>query len=214
MRITAIIFDLDGTVVLSEEAYEEAFRRVLKEEGVKDIPKHPQVSGIGVKENWEYLKQKHSLSPSVEALTRRCQDEYLSHLERVRVREGFSATVQQARKRGIKVALATSNAGWLTQKVIGHFGLDKDFASVTSGDEVERAKPAPDLFLRAAQKLGVEPKECVVIEDSPAGVEAAKNAEMRVVALTSSYATAKDLREADVVVSKLEEVSWEQLEKN
>lgn len=207
MRPAAAIFDLDGTVLLSEEAYEEAFKKVLSDNGVKNPPKHPQISGIGVQENWEILKEKHSLTPSAEQLTQDSQDEYLARLGQVRVREGFLKLVKDFKDSGVLVALATSNAWWLVKRELEHFKIEQYFDSITTGEEVDETKPQPDIFLKTAQKLGVEPGQCLVFEDAPSGVEAAKNAGMKVVALTSTYASKEDLKGADVVVSSLEEIT-------
>lgn len=207
MKLATVIFDLDGTVLLSEEAYEEAFKKVLEDEGVKNIPRHPQISGIGVKENWQILKEKYGLALTVEQLTKRCQDDYLSRLDKVRVRDGFFNLAKELKGSGILVALATSNAWWLVERELEHFNLKNYFDSVVTGEEVGETKPAPDLFLETARKLGVEPETCLVVEDAPKGVEAAKNAGMKVIAITSSYAKPLDLENADAVVSGFEEIS-------
>lgn len=207
MKIVAVIFDLDGTVLLSEEAYEQAFRKVLEENGVKKIPRHPQTSGIGVKENWVVLKEKYKLAPSVEQLTSVCQDEYLARLDKVAIRDGFFKIVGDLKDSGILVALATSNAWWLVEEVVRHFGIGQYFDSITTTEDVNEPKPEPDIFLETAAKLGVEPGECLVIEDTPAGVAAAKSAGMKAIALTSSYAKEDDLKEADIVVSGFEKIT-------
>ena len=101
----------------------------------------------------------------------------------VKAMPGAREIIARARTAGLPIALATSGMRIHADISLEETGLAGSFDSETTGDEVTRGKPAPDLFLMAAERLGVEPADTVVLEDSPLGVEAAKSAGMRVVAV-------------------------------
>jgi len=207
MKLSMVIFDLDGTILLSEEAYGKAFKKVLQDNQVKESSEHPQIAGIGVKENWEILKNRYKIKKSVEELTEQTQEEYLKTLDEVQIREGFLKFANELKRSGILIALATSNAWWLVEEDLAYFNLESLFDVITTGEEVEYNKPDPDLFLETAKKAGIDSSECLVIEDSIAGVKAAKAAGMKVIAMRSWYEEEKDLKQADKVVSSFNQIS-------
>lgn len=213
MNINAVIFDLDGTVLDNEDEYGIAFRKVLKSLGKKIEKKYPHIGGIGVKENWPILLSKYHIKTdkSIEELTRETQNAYLSQLSRVDFKKGIESFVNDLKIAGIKVALATSNAWWIVEEVSGTLPIDKLFDITTTGEEVELKKPEPDLFLITAQKLGVEPSGCLVIEDSQAGIEAAQRAGMKVIGITNNPKHATVLKNADLVIKNYNEISPEKL---
>lgn len=213
MKISAVIFDLDGTVLDNEDEYGIAFRKVLKNLGRKVDKKYPHIGGIGVKENWPILLSKYHIKTdkSIEELTKETQDAYLSQLSRVDFKKGTESFINDLKNAGIKVALATSNAWWIVEEVSDALPLDKLFDVTTTGEEVEFKKPDPDLFLITAQKLGVEPPGCLVIEDSQAGVEAAQRAGMKVIGITDNPKHTEVLKNADMVIKNYYETSPEKL---
>jgi HAD superfamily hydrolase (TIGR01509 family) len=121
------------------------------------------------------------------------------------------ALIESLRESGIKTALASSSPKHLVDLVMDKFGIAGLFDLILSGDEVERGKPAPDIYLGAAKKLGVTPENCVVVEDAPSGVAAAKAAGMRCLAVGTS-ASKSGLVAADRVVGGFEEVNLQTLQ--
>lgn len=213
MRIAAVIFDLDGTILDNEDEYGAAFREVLRGLGKRVDSKYPHVGGIGVKENWPLLLAKYKIKTrkSIEELARETQDAYLKMLSRVRTKSGFEEFIGDLKDSGIAVALATSNAWWIADKVMAQLNLEGFFDITTTGEEVDYKKPDPDLFLITAKKLGVEPKDCLVIEDSQAGVEAAQRAGMKVVAIARDKKHAKSLKDTDLVINSYNNLSAEKI---
>lgn len=203
MAISAVIFDLDGTVLDNEDEYGAAFRSVLRLLGKKVDKKFPHTAGIGVKENWPHLLSKYHIKTkkTIEELTRATQDAYLSNLSRVTLKKGFKNFIRDLADSGIGVALATSNAWWIFGEVSEQFHLEDYFSVITTGEEAEYRKPDPELFLLTAQKLGIEPENCLVIEDSQAGVEAAHRAGMKVIAIARDNKHAQTLKDADLIIS-------------
>lgn len=202
MKTSAVIFDLDGTVLDNEDEYGASFKKILESLGAKDVPDIPQVGGIGVKENWPVLLERYKLKTrkSIEELAHKTQEEYLAQLEKVTLKAGFEDYISFLREGGIKTALATSNGWWVVDEVFDKLKLDSYFDEVTTGEEVVNKKPDPDLFLLTAEKLGVEPGGCLVIEDAASGIRAAKKAGMKVFAIARNSEHARELGGADKIV--------------
>ncbi|MFC1649804.1 HAD family hydrolase [Patescibacteria group bacterium] len=192
MPIKAIIFDLNGTVLDDEHIYASAFRNVLKSLG-QEVDDAEHVLGIGVAENWPILLRKFKIKTKKTAheLASLTTKEYLKLFDsEVVLTKGFEEFAQNVRESGISTALATSNSWEVVEKAFDKFGIDKYFECVTTGEEVTQKKPSPESFLLTADKLGVEPKMCVVIEDADSGIEAAKSADMMVIAIQNANAEA------------------------
>lgn len=213
MTISAVIFDLDGTVIDNEDEYGEAFRKVLKSLGKKVDKKFPHTSGIGVKENWSLLLSKYRIKTkkTTEELARETQDNYLKLLDQVNFVKGFEEFVRELKDSGIRVALAPSNAWWIVDEVSDAFNIRDYFEVITTGEEALYKKPDPDLFLITAEKLGVDPKECLVIEDSRAGIDAAQRAGMKTIGIARDSKHAKALKRADRIIKNYIQVTPEEI---
>ena len=215
MVVYAVIFDLDGTVLDNEDEYGRAFRKVLVSLGKKVDKKYPHTQGIGVKENWPVLLAKYSIKTkkTIEELTRATQDAYLVQLSDVNFVRGFENFVDELKNAGIKVALATSNTWWIVNEVSENLNIDEIFSVITTAEEAVFNKPDPEIFVLTADKLGFEPEKCLVIEDSVAGIEAAKRAGMKVIGIARDSKHANDLKEADFVVTDYTQISPQKIAK-
>ena len=213
MKISAVIFDLDGTVLANEDEYGEAFAKVLRSLGAKVTSDFPHVGGIGVKENWPGLLKKYKIitEKTLDELAQETQRQYLKLLAKVNLKEGFEVFIKNIKDSEIPIALATSNEWSILEQTFAKIKIERYFDTVTTGEDVASKKPAPDLFLETALKLGVEPSECLVFEDSSSGIEAALGARMRVVAIARDDAHAKSLGKANLVIRSYWEVSPEVL---
>jgi beta-phosphoglucomutase-like phosphatase (HAD superfamily) len=120
--------------------------------------------------------------------------------------DGVVEFMDLLKENGISISLATSSNWEITDKILEHLGLTNYFESITTGEEVLNSKPAPDIFLLAAEKLGVDPMDCLVIEDSVSGIIAAKDAGMKVIAI-SSEDNEEDLENADLVVESFSAIT-------
>lgn len=208
MSLSAVIFDLNGTVLDDEHIYGAAFGEILKELGAKDVTDNPQTKGIGVKENWPQLLKKYKLKAdkTLDELARLTQREYLSHLSDVTLMNGFEEFATSLRESGVKLALATSNEWWIVEKVFDELDLEGTFDVTVTKEEVSRNKPDPEMFLLASEKLGFTPELCVVIEDAEAGVQAAREAGMKVVGIAATEEDEKLLKKADLLVKDFKEL--------
>jgi HAD superfamily hydrolase (TIGR01509 family) len=211
--LSAAIFDLDGTVLNNEEEYGRAFKKVLQNLGICIGEKYPHISGIGIKESWEFLVEKFKIKTtrSLEDLVKATQEAYAEELPRVKLQKGFIPFIEELKRHGIALALATSNDAQILQKVNGLFDLKRFFAVITTKEEVRHLKPAPDLFLKAAEKLKTMPEKCLVVEDTQAGIEAAHRAGMKAIGIASDSQRAEDLRGAKLIISNFEGLTVEEL---
>jgi pseudouridine-5'-monophosphatase len=211
---SAAIFDLDGVLLDTEPLYTEATQTVLARYGKRYEPEHKRfVMGRSPLEGARWLVEYLGLPISAEQYL----DERAGHLEQLFAIcpciPGAQALVTSLSSRGIRLALATSSERTLYElKVEKHAWFDA-FEYVVCGDDprLSRAKPAPDIFLLAGSALKVEPRECIVFEDSAAGVQAGVAAGMRVIARPQPPITAADVAQAHLVVSRYEELDLDRL---
>ena len=197
-KLKAVIFDLDGTILDNEDIYARAFCSVLKARGIScENVKH--ISGIGVKENWERMKAELSLPEEPEDLASETQKFYLDHLPEIKIRPGFHKLVYFLRSQNVLVLLATSNIREIGQFVLEKMKISGLFDTKTFGDEVNRKKPAPDLFLAAIQKEHLLPNEVIVIEDSPSGIAAGRAANAKTWVIKTDRFTLEELTRANYI---------------
>jgi HAD superfamily hydrolase (TIGR01509 family) len=190
------VFDLDGILVDSEPLWSEAIVEVLKDFGAAYRPElEPRHRGMKMKDLVPFLLAEHRCAAEPAEFARKLLDALFRRFDRLVPLPGAERALELARKKG-KVALASGSPPEMIRRVLDRFGWR--FDAVCSADEVARGKPAPDVFLLAARRLGVAPHECVAIEDSSNGIRAAKAAGMRVIAVGNA------LGPADVRLPSLE----------
>lgn len=188
-HIKAVIFDLDGTLVDSMWMWKAIDIEFLKEYG-RSCPDNLQkkIEGMSFSETAVYFKERFDLPVSVEEIKQRWVEMSLyKYKHRVPLKSGAKEFLGHLRRRGILVGIATSNGREMVDAVLRALEVDSYFQQVITACEVAAGKPAPDIYLRVASELGVNPKECLVFEDIPAGILSAKRAGMRVCAVEDEY---------------------------
>lgn len=196
----AIIFDLDGTIVVSHPTHFAAYEKLFGEFGVKwNYEEFNSIfAGTGAPSIIELILKRNGIKDfNRAALVRKKRDLFQSILDgkKLSVVPGFYDFLKKINEAGLKKAIAS---GSNRQNIIGmleNIGVLEEFAEIVSGEDVTNPKPAPDIFLAAAEKLGVPPAECLVIEDMDHGVAGALAAGMKCIALTTTIGK-KRLREA------------------
>lgn len=206
--IQAVLFDMDGVIVDSEPRHERAFREIFSELGYAGeshgihFPDYYGRSDLAV---WQDFVVKHRPPQTLEHLVAWKQGRFIEMLRKEEpIFEGLPDLVSKAAAR-YRLAVASGSSHPVIDEVLALRGLRPFFPVVVSVQDVAQAKPAPDVFLRAAELLGVAAAACCVIEDSAAGVTAGRAAGMRVIAITNSL-PAERLSHATHVVSTYEEV--------
>ncbi|MFD9938878.1 HAD family hydrolase [Streptomyces massasporeus] len=182
----SVIFDLDGTLVDSEPTYYEAGRQTLADHGVLDFTwaDHERYVGIGTQETVADWKSRYGLPASVDELVAAKNRRYLE-LARgaTRAYPEMRSFVELLAAEGVPMAVASGSSPQAIAAVLTGTGLDAHLHTVVSADEVAHGKPAPDVFLEAARRLGAAPSDCVVLEDAAPGAAAAHAAGMRCIAI-------------------------------
>ncbi|MEU0287102.1 MULTISPECIES: HAD-IA family hydrolase [Streptomyces] len=182
----SVVFDLDGTLVDSEPNYFEAGRRTLAEHGVPDFSwaEHERYVGISTRETVTDWRSRYGLSASVDELVAVKNRHYLE-LARTKtdVFPQMRTFVERLAGEGVPLAVASGSSAEAIDAILSGTGLDAYLRTVVSADEVPHGKPAPDVFLEAARRLGARPADCVVVEDAAPGAAAAHAAGMRCIAV-------------------------------
>ncbi len=206
-----LIFDVDGVIADTEEFNARASIKVFEDMfGVKGVVRKDFEAGLG-RGAEAYMKAAavvHGLELTDEQIRASAEMRERNFLEILRrdplpAFEGVLALMDAAlARKDFRVSIATSSARAMSEAVLRSAGVPYGTMAYITGDNVKKRKPDPEIFLLAAKRIGVEPRRCVVIEDAPAGVEAAKAAGCRCVAVTNST-SAENLALADRVVDSL-----------
>ena len=199
---SAVVFDLDGVLWDGEPLYREAVNVVLAPYGhrVSD-EEYAIIIGHSVEACWEWLRQRFQLTEPPAQLLRADSEAVLRLLEQsLQTLPGARPLIDELRRRAVPIAVASASLRqWVDATLLG-LGLQDTFDATVSASEVDNAKPAPDLYLAAAKRLDVEPRRCLAIEDTLAGVRSAKAAGMFAVQLRAASTALPPLDEADLVL--------------
>lgn len=204
--IKAVIFDLDGVLVTTDELHFEAWKALADKLGINDFTKADNVRQRGVSRmaSLEVVLEKTDRAFSEEeklALAEEKNEIYvrsLSALSETDVLSGANEFIDYLKSKGIKTAVGSASKN--TPLILGKTKLAGKFDAVSCGLDTTKSKPDPEVFLIAAKKLGVAPCDCVVVEDSDAGIEAAKTGGMYAIAVGAAEYNPK----ADVAIKDLE----------
>jgi HAD superfamily hydrolase (TIGR01509 family) len=212
--IQAVVFDLDGVLLQSEEVWDAVREHYVRERGGRyDEEVQRAMMGMSAPEWSRFLHEEAGVPDDPEEINsdvvRRMLEAYGRELPLL---PGAVEAVRRAAD-AFPLALASSSNREVFEEVLELAGLAGCFRATVSSEEVARGKPAPDVYLEAARRLGVDSEGCTAVEDSHAGIRSAKSAGMRVVAIpNAAYPPDEEALElADAVVRSLEELSVEVL---
>lgn len=203
-----IIFDFDGVLIDSEPLYLKSVNVILEECGVEQVTpiEYQQFIGHNTRNAWEKLTQDRKLPETVDYYEGRYGDVLEGVLrEELALRPEAEELLGVVERRGIPRGLATATRSrWLAVK-LEKLGLTEFFDAVVCASDVRRSKPAPDIYLRAAELMGIAPADAVAIEDSPVGITSAKSAGIYTIALRTDMTTTLDISKADEIIDSLRE---------
>lgn len=207
--VKAVIFDLDGVITETSIQHFQAWRAMAKMIGVEiDEAFNESLKGVSRGESLKAILQHGGMlgkysEEEMEKLSF-CKNEYykqlISRFTPDNVFEGVVDLFKELKKRGIKIAIGSASRNAPT--LIKAMGLQQYIDYIVNPEDVERGKPAPDIFLKAAEVLGLEPYECIGIEDAIAGIRAIKAAGMYAIGIGNGEV----LKEADIVFKSIAEI--------
>ncbi|MGB6295425.1 MAG: beta-phosphoglucomutase [Rivularia sp. (in: cyanobacteria)] len=210
-EIKGFIFDLDGVLTDTAELHYQAWQKLAKE---ADIPFNREANEAlrGISRRDSLMKiigdRKYSESQIQEMMERKNRY-YVEFIEQITPKDllpGASDLIEELRSKGIKIAIGSGSKNART--VIEKLGIAPKLDAIADGNSVKRSKPAPDLFLHAASQLGLEPEDCVVVEDAASGVEAALAGGMRTIGIGSD----ERVGAAQIILPSLESVTFKDIQ--
>ncbi len=210
MNSFAVIFDVDGVLNDGVSKYFEHLEAYFREKNItpkENLVKH--LNGRSIKEIREILLHEYGIdgaSQEYEHKVGRKTHEYL--VNEYKPAKELMTFLNELKNTKTVIALATSNTQYRVGVSLSKLEMtNSDFHAVTTSEHVQKAKPHPEIYLTTAQKLGVKPQNCVVFEDAPNGILAAKLAGMKVVGIITKLHSKEELSQADLVISHFGEVN-------
>lgn len=184
MPIKGVIFDLDGVIVSTDEYHFQGWKRLADEEGVEFTREdNMRLRGVSRMQSLEFLLEKATRTytdDEKQEMAARKNGYYRELLKNITPQDilpGAMEIMDELKKRGIKVAIGSSSKN--TPIILQHIGLENYFNAVSDGNNIIKSKPDPQVFLIAAERLNLNPQDCLVVEDAKAGIEAALAGNMK-----------------------------------
>jgi len=179
----AVIFDLDGVIVSTDQYHYQAWKSLSEREHIDfDETINHRLRGVSRRESLIIILEKSTKTYTEDQIQEmmyfknELYRDFLHHLTHDDLLEGVAEVLLFLRENGIKIAIGSSSKN--TKMILSQIGLDQTFDTVVDGTMIEKSKPDPEVFLKAAHNLGLDPRDCIVVEDAIAGIEAAKAAKM------------------------------------
>lgn len=211
--IHAVIFDLDGTIVDTEPLQQLAFNQWLEINGINYLINEEEYGrvfvGVSVYENAAWLIGRFGLTQTQTEIRREHDALYarlIADPKNLSAMPGLMTLLSLLQERDIIRAVATGSPRDHAELVLSGLGINSHFRTVVTGSDISCPKPDPEIYLRALTMLNVAAVNAIALEDSAAGVSAAKQAGLQVVAVPNRYTAQQDLTHADARVGSLEQV--------
>lgn len=188
-KIKGLIFDLDGVIVFTDQFHYQAWKKMADKMGIYfDEEINNRLRGVSRMESLSIILKKYDgeeLSLEEKEKLAEQKNTYYRNLLKTMIPEDVSdevrETLEELRKRGYKIAIGSSSQN--AKMILNQVGLTDAFDEISDGTNIVRSKPDPEVFLKAADFLGLEPEECAVVEDAYAGIDAAKAGKMTAIAI-------------------------------
>ncbi|MEQ8155603.1 MAG: HAD family phosphatase [Clostridiaceae bacterium] len=197
-KIEAVLFDMDGVIFDTERVYLEHWTKIFQKYGYKMTKEiYISVMGRGRQNVTKTFLEIYGQDLPIEQMYKEKDELLLQAVEsgKVPMKPGVKEILNFLKENKFKIGLATSAKRDRMMMQLKMGNIEKEFDTIVCGDDITNSKPNPEIFLKAAERLSVNPKKCAVVEDSPAGIKAAYNAEMRALHV-------EDLKKADEEILK------------
>jgi len=209
--IQTVIFDMDGVIIDSEPVYFRIDKQMFEELNIAvSFEEHCTYVGTSSQNMWDAIIKKHRLPDHPGELMRKEYNLYMDYLvsaKNLQPIDGVMELINDLHDNNFKLILASSSRMETIDIILKRFKLSDLFIARVSGSELAHSKPHPEIFLRSAQLVRSEPKECIVIEDSRNGVAAAKAAGMKCIGFLNPSSGDQDLKAADMTIRSFKELN-------
>lgn len=212
--LKAVIFDMDGVIINSESIHFKIECRSFELLGINvSDEEHYSYVGATLDELWKRVALRHHLKKSAQELTDFHIKQVLDVFSSMSLSPitGFDKIVNELKNHQTKIALASSSPRQLINIILNKLNLSSFFDIIVSGEEVERSKPAPDIFMKAREMLCIPRENCIIIEDSHNGVTAAKAAGIKCVGFQNPDSGVQNLEYADLIVHEYSELNFNKM---
>ncbi|OWZ83859.1 HAD family hydrolase [Natranaerobius trueperi] len=213
-KIKAVIFDMDGVIIDSEPIHIEIEKKLIKKMGIElDSKQHESYIGMTMEALWEQIRSDFKLNYSVEELVENHKKEVYNYLasSALPLFPNIKNLILESKQNNLETAVASSSPKKIIELVVNKLDINCFFDYLISGEQVQKSKPYPDIFLQTAKQLRVSPNQCLVIEDSSNGVKAAKAAEMKCIGFQNPNSGNQDLSVADFIINSKDEVTLKEI---
>jgi len=209
--IQTVIFDMDGVIIDSEPVYFRIDKQMFEELNIAvSFEEHCTYVGTSSQNMWDAIIKKHRLPDHPGELMRKEYNLYMDYLvsaKNLQPIDGVMELINDLHDNNFKLILASSSRMETIDIILKRFKLSDLFIARVSGSELAHSKPHPEIFLRSAQLVRSEPKECIVIEDSRNGVAAATAAGMKCIGFLNPSSGDQDLKAADMTIRSFKELN-------
>lgn len=212
--IRAIVFDFDGLILDTESNEFKAFQEIYAQHGqtlTLEVWSGCVGTDLSVFNPYDHLEQCLGQQVNRDAIRSLKQQKYDELMLREKIRPGVEAYLQEAKRLGLRIGLASSSSRQWVTGYLSRFGLLDHFDCIRTRDNVRKVKPDPELYLQAVQALGVEPHEAVALEDSPNGALAARRAGLRCVIVPNPVTDTLPFGEHDLRLRTMDDMPLAEL---
>jgi beta-phosphoglucomutase family hydrolase len=212
-ELKAVLFDLDGTLLDNNEVHYKAWKKYLKDNGkeISDEDFKENISGRTNQDAVEHIYDKKMSQEEAEKYYLKKEEIYREmYKPDIKAIPGLEKFLEDLDKHDVTMAIATSGIQVNIDFMFEHVPIKQYFDKIINSNDIEKGKPDPEIFIKTAEELGIPPENCVVFEDSIAGVQSGKAAGMKVVALTTTHSE-EELSEADLVIDDYRSIDFEKL---
>lgn len=210
-QIKTVIFDMDGVIIDSEPMHMKIEQEIFRELELDiSIEEHQKYVGTSAHEMWEDVVTKHDLDIPAEKLLKQKHNRYVNLLtsgNNIHPMEGVKELILHLSNKGMQLILASSSSRKEIDLVLEKFDLKSFFSHAISGAELERSKPDPAIFIKAASLAKTSAEQCCVIEDSRNGVLATKAAGMKCIGFQNGNSGNQDLSKADLIIDSFKDIN-------
>ena len=210
--IQTVIFDMDGVIVDTEPVHHYAYNQHFKQLNIEVSPEmYASFTGNSTKNIYERLKGIFNLEHDVPTLVetkRNLFNDAFDNKEDLYLLDGVEDLIKDLHSNGMQLVLASSSANVTIERIFNRFNLHQYFTHKVSGEDFPKSKPHPAIFLKAAELAQTPVENCIVIEDSTNGIQAAKSAEIYCIGYDSYHSKMQDYSKADRVISHFNELDF------